>query len=114
MFLVSIVWVWIKKMSSYSTLFDLYVRRLSDKQRRSLSATQFYEFRSRYAGAGRGQSELVLCKLSTGEMTGCAGIEVSGIPNKSLKSPIATTAPLMSNLAVGRQFRRKGIAEKLV
>lgn len=47
-------------------------------------------------------------------MTGCAGIEVSGIPTKSLQSPIATTAPLMSNLAVGRNFRRKGIAEKLV
>ena len=55
-----------------------------------------------------------MCKLPTGEVTGCAGIEVSGIPNKSLKSPIATTAPLMSNLAVGREFRRKGIAEKLV
>ena len=47
-------------------------------------------------------------------MAGCAGIEVSGIPKKSLKSQIATTAPLMSNLAVGREFRRKGIAEKLV
>ncbi len=88
--------------------------RLSDRQRRTLSSSQFYEFRSRYAGAGRGQSELVVCRLPTGEMAGCAGIEVSGIPNKSLKSSIATTAPLMSNLAVGREFRRKGIAEKLV
>ena len=89
--------------------------RLSDKQRRTLSATQFYEFRSRYAGAGRGQSELIICELPTGELTGCAGIEVSKIPDKNLKSlKTLATAPLMSNLAVGREFRRKGIAEKLV
>merc|ERR1712071_230371 len=44
---------------------------------------------------------------------GCAGIEVSRIstPNgKSTRFP----APLMSNLAVGRKFRRKGVAEELV
>ena len=106
--------VYIFFFSKFPQFFYITIRRLSDKQRRTLSATQFYEFRSRYAGAGRDQSELVVCKLPTGEVTGCAGIEVSGIPNKSLKSPIATTAPLMSNLAVGREFRRKGIAEKLV
>jgi len=88
--------------------------RLSDKQRNVLSATQFSEFRSRYAGAGRGQSELILCELPTGELTGCAGIEVSPIPDKSLKGFNTKKAPLMSNLAVGREFRRKGIAEKLV
>jgi len=89
--------------------------RLSEKQRRTLSATQFYEFRSRYAGAGRGQSELIICELPTGELTGCAGIEVSKIPDQNLKSlKTLATAPLMSNLAVGKQFRRKGIAEKLV
>lgn len=89
-------------------------KELSDKQRKTLSATQFYEFRSRYAGAGRGQSELVVCRLPSGEMTGCAGIEVSPIPDKSLKSSTTLNAPLMSNLAVGRDFRRKGIAEILV
>lgn len=87
---------------------------LSEKQRKTLSATQFYEFRSRYAGVARGQSELILCKLPTGELTGCAGIEVSQIPDKSLKGLKTETAPLMSNLAVGKEFRRKGIAEKLV
>jgi len=87
---------------------------LSDKQRKTLSATQFYEFRSRYAGVARGQSNLILCQLPTGKLTGCAGIEVSRIPDKSLKSLKTQTAPLMSNLAVGREFRRKGIAEKLV
>jgi ribosomal protein S18 acetylase RimI-like enzyme len=63
---------------------------------------------------GRGQSELILCQLPTGELTGCAGIEVSQIPDKNLKSLNTKAAPLMSNLAVGREFRRKGIAEKLV
>ena len=63
---------------------------------------------------GRGQSELILCQLPTGELTGCAGIEVSQIPDKKLKSLKTQTGPLMSNLAVGRDFRRKGIAEKLV
>ncbi|MGK3760897.1 MAG: GNAT superfamily N-acetyltransferase [Bacillariaceae sp.] len=90
---------------------------LSDKQRRSLSTTQFGEFRSRYAGRTRpGQAELVICQLpDTGEITGCAGIEVSPIPyNNDLKSTKTYNGPLMSNLAVSKQFRRKGIAEKLV
>jgi ribosomal protein S18 acetylase RimI-like enzyme len=90
---------------------------LSDKQRRSLSTTQFGEFRSRYAGRTRpGQAELVICQLpDTGEITGCAGIEVSPIPyNNDLKSTKTYDGPLMSNLAVSKQFRRKGIAEKLV
>lgn len=89
-------------------------KELDDRQRRSLSATQFFEFRKRYAGVSRGQSELVLCQLPTGELTGCAGIEVSQIPDKSLQSLKTQSGPLMSNLAVGREFRRKGIAEKLV
>jgi ribosomal protein S18 acetylase RimI-like enzyme len=89
---------------------------LSDKQRRSISTTQFGEFRSRYAGRAPGQAELVICQLpDTGEITGCAGIEVSPIPyNNDLKSTKTYNGPLMSNLAVSKQFRRKGIAEKLV
>ena len=45
---------------------------------------------------------------------GCAGIEVTRIttPNGRSASPIA--APLMSNLAVGKKFRRRGLAEDLV
>ena len=44
---------------------------------------------------------------------GCAGIEVDKIqtPNGKAKQ---FKAPLMSNLAVGKEFRRKGIAEDLV
>ena len=44
---------------------------------------------------------------------GCAGVEVCRVetPNgKAAQSP----SPLMSNLAVGKKFRRKGIAEDLV
>jgi len=70
---------WVGKVGGGAT-------ELSDKQRKTLSATQFYEFRSRYAGVARGQSELILCKLPTGELAGCAGIEVSQIPDRSLKS----------------------------
>eukprot|EP00536_Pseudo-nitzschia_multiseries_P000975 jgi/Psemu1/179932/e_gw1.12.85.1 len=98
---------WVGKVGGGAT-------ELSDKQRRTLSASQFYEFRSRYAGAGRGQSELVTCRLPSGELTGCAGIEVSSIPDNGLKGLNTKSGPLMSNLAVGREFRRKGIAEKLV
>ena len=111
-------WMILFLMKQIEIAIDNYVRfpilRLSDKQRRTLSVTQFTEFRKRYAGVARGQSELILCKLPTGELTGCAGIEVSQVPDKSLKSTNTQTAPLMSNLAVSTDFRRKGIAEKLV
>jgi len=98
---------WVAKVGGGAT-------ELSEKQRKILSASQFSEFRSRYAGSGRGQSELVTCRLPTGELTGCAGIEVTPIPDKGLKGLNTKNGPLMSNLAVGRAFRRKGIAEKLV
>jgi ribosomal protein S18 acetylase RimI-like enzyme len=87
---------------------------LDDKQKRSLSSTQFAEFRARYAGVRRGQSELVLCKLPNGEIVGCAGIEVSPIPEDNLKGQTMDRAPLMSNVAVSKKYRRKGIAETLV
>jgi GNAT superfamily N-acetyltransferase len=46
---------------------------------------------------------------------GVAGIEVDRIPEKNLRSTSTlATAPLMSNVAVGRKFRRRGIAEALV
>lgn len=87
---------------------------LTSKQRSSLSKTQFNEFRGRYAGVSRGQSELIVCQLPSGEVVGCAGIEVTPIPEGSLKGKTGPQYPLMSNLAVSRQYRRKGIAEKLV
>lgn len=87
---------------------------LSDRQRRSLSTTQFMEFRGRYAGKSRGRSELVTCILDDDTIIGCAGIEVSPIPEGSLKGETTMRAPLMSNLAVSREYRRKGIGELLV
>jgi ribosomal protein S18 acetylase RimI-like enzyme len=87
---------------------------LSDRQRRQLSSLQFTEFRSRYAGVSRGQAELILCQLPTGELIGCAGIEVSPIPENNLKGPKTQRGPLMSNVAVSKEYRRKGIGEKLV
>lgn len=87
---------------------------LTSKQRSSLSKTQFKEFRGRYAGVSRGQSELIVCQLPSGEVVGCAGIEATPIPEGSLKAKTGPSYPLMSNLAVSRKYRRKGIAEKLV
>ena len=87
---------------------------LTSKQRSSLSTTQFKEFRGRYAGVSRGQSELIVCQLPSGEVVGCAGFEATPIPEGSLKAKKGPRYPLMSNLAVSRQYRRKGIAEKLV
>jgi ribosomal protein S18 acetylase RimI-like enzyme len=88
--------------------------QLNDRQRRSLGTTQYMEFRGRYAGDARGQSELVICQLPDGEVIGCAGIEVSPIPNGNLQAMSKKRAPLMSNLAVSRKYRRKGIGELLV
>jgi GNAT superfamily N-acetyltransferase len=48
-------------------------------------------------------------KIPKKEIMGCAGIEVDVIGGG-----VDVRAPLMSNLAVGRNFRRKGIAEDLV
>lgn len=87
---------------------------LSSKQRQSLSTTQFKEFRGRYAGVSRGQSELLVSQLPSGEVVGCAGIEATPIPQGKLRATPGARSPLMSNLAVSREYRRKGIAEKLV
>jgi ribosomal protein S18 acetylase RimI-like enzyme len=98
---------WVGKVGGGTT-------RLNDRQRRTLSSTQFMEFRGRYAGVMRGQSELVVSQLQNGEVIGCAGVEVSSIPKGDLKGPPVDRAPLMSNLAVSSSYRRKGIAELLV
>jgi ribosomal protein S18 acetylase RimI-like enzyme len=88
--------------------------KLSERQKGSLSATQFMEFRERYSQFNRGKSELVICELPDGEVVGCAGIELSPIPDGDLKAPSKLRAPLMSNLAVSRNYRRKGIGVLLV
>ena len=95
-------------------------RQLSSAQRRSLQSQQAAEFTKRYSG--RRQSELLALRRrakrsSTDDSTttiGCVGVEVDRIPTGSLKGPSRKEAPLMSNLAVSRQYRRRGLAERLV
>jgi len=95
---------------------------LSSNQANTLERQQIMEFKKRYkvTGGGKGKgnnlpgnyagrsidstSELVLCLDGKGECIGCAGVEYD----------TTFTAPLMSNLAISRSYRRKGLAESLV
>lgn len=94
-------------------------KELSPKQIKSLGNSQIAEFRKRYGGKLLNKkqdrrAELVVCKNdASGDIYGCAGIEVSDISTPNGKST-RFAGPLMSNLAVGKKFRRKGIAEDLV
>lgn len=93
-------------------------KELSSRQIKSLESSQIAEFRKRYGPKSGNlndrRSELIVCKNSiTGEIYGCAGIEVTRISTPNGKS-VQFSAPLMSNLAVGKKFRRKGLAEDLV
>lgn len=90
--------------------------QLTPKQQTSLANQQIAEFRRRYgARMGRDRrAELIVCRAGEGgEVTGCAGVEVSKVSTPNGRST-DFPAPLMSNLAVGKTFRRKGIAEDLV
>ena len=96
------------------------VKELSLTQSKSLTKSQISEFRKRYGlrvggarSSGDRRSELVVCQNKKGEIMGCAGIEVSKVSTPNGKS-IQNAAPLMSNLAVGKKFRRRGLAEDLV
>lgn len=88
---------------------------LSSAKMKTLERDQMAEFRRRYSLSSMNrQSELVVAQDANGQIMGCAGIEVDIVkdPNKSFDAGIE--APLMSNVAVGKKFRRKGIAEDLV
>ena len=93
-------------------------KALTPRQRQTLGNTQFMEFRSRYAGRNvAAQSDLIVCRQGdSDEVIGCCGLEVTNIPTigdlKAQENLIR--APLMSNVAVSRNFRRRGIAEKMV
>ena len=56
---------------------------------------------------------MVLCVASDGTCVGCAGIEVDKI-KKMDGYDNAFLGPVMSNLAVDRKYRRRGLAERLV
>jgi GNAT superfamily N-acetyltransferase len=87
-------------------------KKLTDRQRRSLEQSQTAEFTKRYGG--RRLAELVLYRNAADEVIACAGVEVDDIRDGGLDGPIATRAPLMSNLAVSPKYRRRGLAEALV
>lgn len=88
-------------------------RQLSTSQRRTLLQSQSAEFNKRYGGRKR-ESELLLVRDSSNTIVGCVGFEVDRIPSHSLTGPLQQSAPLMSNLAIARQYRRRGLAERLV
>lgn len=99
------------------------VKVLSDSQKSSINAQQLMEFRKRYGFrmktknpliSNDRRAELLVCQNGSDDIMGCAGIEVDKILEDSLSGRPIAYAPLMSNLAVGRKFRRKGIAEELV
>lgn len=100
------------------------VKELSPKQSMTLTKQQITEFRRRYGfkmgstktknNKNDRRAELVVCQSkSSGEIMGCAGIEVTNVSTPNGKSA-KFAAPLMSNLAVGKKFRRRGLAEDLV
>jgi ribosomal protein S18 acetylase RimI-like enzyme len=90
-------------------------KKLTDKQRTQILVSQTMEFRKRYgAVSGQRQSELVLARNANNEMMGVCAIGVEEIPDNGKTGRGSTRAPLMSNVAVGKQFRRRGIAEDLV
>ena len=89
---------------------------MSGFQTTSLERQQINEFRRRYGkymGPMDRRAELVLCTNGSGELMGCAGVEVDTISKADGRGE-RFKAPLMSNLAVGKKFRRKGLAEDLV
>lgn len=89
---------------------------LTKFQAASLERQQVNEFRRRYGkyvGPKDRRAELIICQNGAGELMGCAGIEVDNV-QKSDGRGQSVRAPLMSNLAVGKKFRRKGLAEDLV
>jgi GNAT superfamily N-acetyltransferase len=114
------------------------IRELTESQSRTLQAQQYSEFRKRYSGSSPFSSQMMLCKdaQKNNAIIGCAGVEIDTVaifaerqPSPSLWSILGNSipakptgrwetklkyAPLMSNLVVSRQYRRKGIAEKLV
>lgn len=96
---------------------------LAPFQRSSIERQQVLEFRRRYGpNSGRStnpadrRAELLLCRDASGTFLGCAGIEVDNISKADGRTAMGgrVQAPLMSNLAVGKKFRRKGVAEELV
>ncbi len=86
---------------------------LTSSQIKELTSKQISEFRRRYGGRNGldKKSKLILCKNGKNELMGCLGVEVTNIDREDGGS---VRAPLMSNVAVGGKFRRKGVGKELV
>jgi ribosomal protein S18 acetylase RimI-like enzyme len=90
---------------------------LSERQATQLRQSQQAEFTRRYGNPRRWGSAadfFMICNAQ-GEMMACAGVEVDRLRdggNASVDQPVS--APVMSNLAVSRSYRRRGLAEDLV
>ncbi|EEC43075.1 predicted protein [Phaeodactylum tricornutum CCAP 1055/1] len=87
--------------------------QLSKNQQSQLRQSQTAEFTRRY-GSKRRASELFVCRDGQNAIVACVGVEMGKIPDGYLQGPTLTKAPLMSNLAVSRSYRRRGLAEQLV
>mmetsp|Transcript_23292 Transcript_23292/g.34385 ORF Transcript_23292/g.34385 Transcript_23292/m.34385 type:complete len:255 (+) Transcript_23292:50-814(+) len=87
---------------------------LTTEQRKALAKQQIKAFRERFGGNTTRNSEIIKCRdEDTGEIVGCVGLEVSFV---SLKNGFRTKRPVpfMSNLAIGKKYRREGIAKDLI
>jgi len=98
-------------------------KELTPSQQISVERLQVLEFRKRYkAGltymkSKDRTSELIISKIKKKDddiIVGCAGVEIDAVPMSSPNDKMSTLSPLMSNLAVSRDFRRVGIAEELI
>ena len=87
-------------------------RTLTNRQATQLRQSQEAEFTRRYGGSRT--SEFFIIRNQQQEVIACAGVEIDRIRDGSMKGPVLDTAPLMSNLAVSRSYRRRGLAEDLV
>lgn len=89
-------------------------KQLTGKQRSTLLGSQTMEFRKRYGlKVGQRRSELVIARNGKNEIMGVCAIEVEQIQD-GLNTGQNNIAPLMSNVAVGQKFRRRGVAEEMV
>ena len=87
-------------------------KKLSDRQVSQLRQSQLAEFTRRYGGSR--QSEMYIIRNKQQQVIACAGVEIDRIRDGGMRGPVLETAPLMSNLAVSRSYRRRGLAEDLV
>lgn len=83
---------------------------LTTGQRSTLLRRQEAEFRNRYGTSRNGK--LVVARMKNlGDVVGVAGVEIADVT--AGKNPMSSV-PIMSNLAVGKQTRRRGVGGKLI